>query len=453
MTDHFQESLTFFLPQVALIILAAPLAAKAAVRLGQPKAVGWIAAGVLLGPSLFGKITPGLFGILFRPAEVGLTSPEVGEKLLTEILIHSEWGLILLLFQMGAQFNFSHLWPKRSGDSAPLFKRSLAISLVGIAAPFTLACLFARPLHNLVGANVPYGPFVLFLGISMSITALPILAHIMEELGIHRTRIGTATITSGSSDDAAAWIFLAAITNVVMANFNIWVFAPKLFLLFGVYFPAMIFVIRPLLRRWLVGALLRNKGKLSLEDLGLLLGCVLLSGWITHLLGIFAIFGAFLMGAMVSGTGRVRRELNRHLGLVTSLFLPVFFTSTGLRTDIGGLNNVNGYLLLAAVLVIAVGGKFACAFAAWAGKGGFSIRESLCIGTMMNCRALMELVALNIGRELGVVPPTLFTALVLMALITTAMTKPLLVWLAPGTELEPYLCKNAALPKAVPVQA
>ena len=446
MHSTFHDSIPFLFVQILIIVFAAPLAAKLAIRWGQPVAVGWIAAGVLLGPSVFGALAPDLFSMVFRPASAGLTTEAVGEALGLEISLISEIGLVLLLFQMGAQFEFSHLYPGKESVSRKTFVSTIAISIGGIVCPFGLSLVFSGTIYELAETNVSFLGFSLFIGIAMSITALPILALMMKEMGIAHTRIGVVTVTAGSIDDAVGWIKLAGITSIVTSSFVVLAFLTKFSLLTLIYAPAMLFVVRPYLCKWLTNVLDRNNGTLPRDEFAVLIGCVFLSGLVTQLLGIFAIFGAFLMGALIASVPGIRSELDKRLEwIVTSLFLPVFFTSTGLRTDIGGLNTVNGFLLLAIVLSIAITGKFVgCAVAAR--LTGFSTREACCIGIMMNCRALMELVAINVGRDLGLVPPQVFTALVIMALITTAMTKPLLVRFANGTELEPYIGTKRAIP-------
>ena len=410
--------------QLAVILLAARAFAIVFRRLGQPAVVGEIAAGLALGPSLLGRLAPEASARLFDPSVGPIFS------------VLSQLGLVFLLFLIGLEFDFGHL--RLRGRAA------LSISAAGMLVPFGLGWALAwwmRP--HLEVAVDPHG-FALFLGTAMSITAIPILGRMMMEMHITRTRLGAITITAAAVDDATGWILLATISAMVQAAFDPWLSLRMIALTLG-FAAILIYVGRPLLRRWIRFALRRGDGELSLNSLAILLVVLFLCSIATNLIGIFAIFGAFLLGAVLSDEHEFRHAVTRHMRhFVTVFFLPIFFTYTGLRTDIGTLGSPTLWLFAAAVSAVAILGKFGgCSLAAWA--SGFPPREAACIGTMMNTRALMELIVINVGHDLGVIPPSVFCMLVLMALLTTVMTTPLLLRLAPTTELEPHLTSSGVL--------
>lgn len=415
--------------QLSVIVVAARLGAAIARHLGQPAVVGEIAAGVLLGPSCFGYVSPGLFQAVFDPS------------VSTVFLVLSQLGLILLLFAVGLEFDFSHL---RSDGRA-----SLAISLTGICFPFVLGLGLSlvmwphlEPLAT--GQYVPLLGFALFMGTAMSITAIPVLARLMIELNITRTRIGAITISAAAVDDACGWILLATISSIVRADFQI---GPTLGMIGATigFCLVMLLAVRPLFRRFLRRAVARGNGDLGAGSLTVVYTAVFLSAMATNLIGIFSIFGAFLLGTILSGEAELREIMSRHLrNFLAVILLPIFFTYTGLRTDIGTLHAPVHWLLFVAVIACAVAGKLGgCAAAAR--LSGLSPREAVCTGAMMNARGLMELVVINVGRDLGVIPDSVFCMLVLMAMITTVMTTPLLLRFMKGTELEPCIRRSELL--------
>jgi Kef-type K+ transport system membrane component KefB len=431
-----QELVLPTLVQLLAIILIAPLAAWVARRLRQPAAVGWIAAGIILGPSFLGKWLPSVSAWIFHLDQVGLAPAATGVLLPHIFFILAEVGLLLLLFITGVEFNFGHL--KKRGRAASL------ISLAGIVAPFILSLLVATWLWQQTAASTPWLSFSLFLGTAMSITALPILGQIMMELGISRTRLGAITISAGATDDAVGWILLATVTAIVKSNFDPMKLAATLIAAL-VFVAVMFWVVKPIVSAWISRRLAANGGKLGRDELAYLFVFILICGIITHVIGIFALFGAFLAGAVLSAVPGLREAVKARLqDVVTTFFLPIFFTYTGLHTNINALDSVMLWLLFGVVLVVAIAGKLGgCTLAAR--LSGLSWRESLSIGAMMNCRALMELIALNVGRSLGVIPDTVYSMLVFMALVTTVMTTPLLLWFKRGTELEEPIRKSGFL--------
>jgi Kef-type K+ transport system membrane component KefB len=434
---------TLLLPvliQIAVLILAARAFAALFRRFGQPSVVGETAAGLLLGPSLFGWVWPAGASALFHPGLPGVADQLADEMLRLIFSTISELGLVFLLFLIGLEFDFSHL--RLRGRSAA------AIAVAGIVLPFGLGLLIAPVLLDAPGmlsnhAPVPPLGFALFLGTALSITAMPVLGRILMELNITRTRLASVTITAAAGD-ACGWMLLATVSAVVGATRAPGAgYDPRQTLLmlgatvaFGL---VMVFLVRPLVCSWARSALRRGGGELGVTPLAVLIALILGCAIVTNRIGIFAIFGAFLFGAVLSGEEEFRRAVGRRLhDFVTAFFLPIFFTYTGLRTNVGTLTTPYLWGLSGLVLAAAAFGKLAgCGVAAR--LTGFSGREAGLVGVLMNTRGLMELVVINLGKDLGVVPDPLFCMLVLMALLTTVMTTPLVLWLAPGTELAPHI--------------
>jgi Kef-type K+ transport system membrane component KefB len=321
---------------------------------------------------------------------------------------------------------------------------------MGIAAPFVLGVGLAHIMHPYVGEGVGELGFALFMGTAMSITALPMLGRIMMELKISRTRVGAITITAAAVDDAVGWMLLATVSALVQARFQV-LHSVRMLALTGVFAAGMILLVRPVMRWWIVRAMRRGQGRLGLNQMAVVLIVLLLCAIATSLIGIFAIFGAFMLGAVLSSEHEFRDTVKSSLSsFVTAFFLPIFFTYTGLRTDIGRLDSLPMWIMAGAVLLAAVAGKFGgCSLAAR--MSGFSGRESICIGVLMNTRALMELVVINVGYDLKVIPQSVFCMLVIMALATTVMTTPVLLLFMQGTELEAGVRQSAFVRRHGPV--
>jgi Kef-type K+ transport system membrane component KefB len=429
------------LVQLVVIIAAARAFGALARQLYQPTVVGEIVAGLLLGPSLFGWLFPELFAAVFRPGLAGVEQSLADAALPKVFTTVAQIGLIFLMFLVGLEFEFDLI--RSHGRSAVL------ISLAGIAVPFALGAGLAQFIHPYLEPHPKAGAvsllgLALFLGVALSITAIPVLGRIMMELHITRTRLGAITITAAAVDDAIGWILLASVAAVLKANFHPLETLRMVGLTVG-FGLLMWFVVRPVLVRYFAYALRANRDRLSATALVVLLVSVLLSAIATNLIGIFAVFGAFLLGAVLSDQHDLRRAAHARLhDIVTSFFVPVFFTYTGLRTDIGTLHGATMWLLCAAVAAVAAAGKLAgCGLVARA--SGFTWKESGIIGAMMNARGLMALIAINLGYELGVVPRSLFCMLVVMALATTLLTTPLLLLLRRGTEIESPIARSGFL--------
>lgn len=288
--------------------------------------------------------------------------------------------------------------------------------------------------HLSAGATSQTG-VALFIGLTLSVTAIPVLGRIMLELNVTRTRLGAVTLAAAGVSDAIGWVLLASVAALVKSNYQL-LETLRMAGLTAAFVLVMWFAVRPLLVRYFTYSLRANGGRLSATALTVLLAAVLLSAVATNLIGIFAVFGAFVLGAVLSDQADLHHAATAKLyDVVTSFFVPVFFTYTGLRTDITALHGSAMWFICAAVVVAAAVGKLVgCGLAARV--SGFTWKESGIIGAMMNARGLMALIAINLGYELGVVSRSLFCVLVIMALTTTVLTTPLLLWLRKGTEIE-----------------
>ncbi|HEY9810133.1 MAG TPA: cation:proton antiporter [Halomicronema sp.] len=376
--------------------------------LKQPLVIGEIVAGIMLGPSLFGLIAPDLAGVLF-PA-----------KTLPFLDVLSEIGLIFFMFLIGLELDPKYL--KGNLDIAIL------TSHVSILTPFCLGSLLALILYPLVSnASVSFTAFALFLGAAMSITAFPVLARIITENNLQGTRLGTLALTCAAVDDVTAWCLLAVAIAVTRTNSFVGALPTILAAIFYIIFMFTI-------GRWVAakfGKYYKRTGRLSQFMLAGIYITVVASALMTELIGIHLIFGAFLVGAVMPKNGELTQELaEKTEDFVLIFLLPIFFAYSGLRTEIGLLNRPELWVLCGAVLAVAIIGKYVGTYVA-ARFCGIEKREASALGWMMNTRGLTELIVLNIGLNFGVISPLLFTMLVIMALVTTFMTSPLLEWTYP----------------------
>ncbi len=402
MSPEFESFLLSVVLQLAVIIVAARLGGSLFRRLGQPRVVGEIVAGLVLGPSCLGRVAPELVGRVFPPET----------RTLFEVL--GQLGLMFLMFLVGLEFDFSHL--RRHGRSAAL------IAAAGIVVPFALGASLAGVMRSHVAAELDGAGFVLFMATALSITAIPVLGRILMDLDLQRTRLGSLTITAAAVDDALGWILLAAVSAIVAGHFELTVVARTLGLTAAFVLGARL-VARPLIVRWLEGTPPREIGAAGFSVLVIL---VLLAAAATNAIGIFSIFGPFVLGAVLCDRDRIRAAVRSRLDdFVTVFFLPIFFTYTGLKTDVGLLDSGLLWLFCGLVTLVACAGKILGCGAA-ARLGGLSWRESSAIAVLMNTRALMGLVAINVGRDMGVIPDSVFCMLVIMAVATTLMTSPIL---------------------------
>ncbi|HEY8856820.1 MAG TPA: cation:proton antiporter [Rugosibacter sp.] len=404
---HQTEALLFFtLLQLTVIVLAARIGSGVALRIGQTAAVGEIIVGILLGPSLFGLLAPDLFQYVFHSG-----APEPMQML-------SQIGLVLLMFQIGLEFDFSHLSEQRNR------KAMLWVAAASLIAPFALgygvgqisAPILSPSAHPVVSA--------LFIATAFSITALPILGRIMMEFDMTRTPIGVIAISAAAINDVVGWLLLALITTLTLSNFDAPGFALKVALVL-MFFAVSWFGVRPLMKRILHRFDARS-GALGNNLLGIVLAAIFLSAMTTYQLGIFAIFGGFMMGVLLHDEHAfVTTWRERISPFVMVFFLPIFFTYTGLRTNIGSLDSAAAWGWCVLIVALATLGKFGGAYLA-ARFAGLSHMESKILGVMMNTRALMELIVINVGYDLGVISQQMFTILVIMAIFSTVITSPLL---------------------------
>lgn len=397
------------LVEVLIVIGLSRLVGLAFRSIKQPLVIGEIVAGIMLGPSLFGLIAPHAAVTLFPPETIPYLN------------VLSQVGLIFFMFLIGLELNPKYL----SGQ----LEIAILTSHVSILAPFSLGTLLAVLLYPLVSnGSVSFTAFALFLGAAMSITAFPVLARIITENNLQGTRLGTLALTCAAVDDVTAWCLLA-VAIAVARNGSIDQHAVLTIFASLLYIGFMFTVGRWFLKR-LATYHLRTKRLSQMVLAGIYMG-VVASALITELIGIHLIFGAFLLGAAMPKNADLVRELAvKTEDFVLIFLLPIFFAYSGLRTQIGLLNRPELWLLCALVLGVAIAGKYIGTYVA-ARVSGISKREASALGWLMNTRGLTELIVLNIGLELGVISPLLFTMLVIMALVTTFMTSPLLEWTYP----------------------
>ena len=396
--------------QMAVVLISARVLAFGFRRIGQPAVIGEMAAGILLGPSLLGKISPSTMGSLF-PA--GGMAP---------LYALSQVGLVLFMFLVGLEVR-----PESLRGSA---KSVVIASQASIAAPFVLGGALAWALHSRLGEGAPRLPFVLFLGAAMGVTAFPVLARILADRGLTKTRMGAIAISCAAFDDVTAWCLLAVVTVIARPEAA----DNSLRLRFAgliAYVLAMALLVRPALRRFLP----RNE-KPGSGAFGAAMILLLLSAWTTEALAVHALFGAFLAGLVMPRAGTLEEVLRERLESVTlGLLLPLFFAYTGLRTSIGLLNRIELWFLCGLIVMVAVLSKLLVSAVA-VHTSGLSWRESIGVGILVNTKGLVELVILNVGLDLHILSPTLFSMMVIMALVTTLMTQPLLDWVSPSRTLQ-----------------
>lgn len=385
-----------------LVVLVARLMGVVFKLIRQPPVLGEILGGILLGPSLLGKISPELSSAIF-PSDV---VPSLG--LIAQI------GIILYMFLVGLELNLGTLM--KSGH------RTILISHVSIIFPFLLgSCLALIFFESLAPSGIGFTSFALFLGVSMSVTAFPVLARILTDQGLHKTHLGVLALTCAAIDDVTAWCLLALVVSVAQMTLPS---ALSTFLLTVVYLAFVFFIVKPIIYRYV--SKLEPQKKLAEQEIAVFLILVLLSALITQYIGIHAIFGAFIIGAITPNESMLAKGMSDRLqDLVKILLLPAFFAFTGLRTEISLLNTTEDWLLCGLIIFVAIVGKFGGTLLT-ARFTGLSWRDSSTLGVLMNTRGLVELIVLNIGLDIGIISSKLFTMLVIMALFTTFMTGPLL---------------------------
>jgi Kef-type K+ transport system membrane component KefB/nucleotide-binding universal stress UspA family protein len=400
---------------VALILALSRAIGSLFQRMNQPQVVGEMLAGIMLGPSLFGFAFPHVWSMVFPPASI------------VYLNVLSQVGVIFFLFLIGLELDPRLI--RNRGHAAML------ISNVSIVAPFVLGMALTLLLYKTILKDAPHTrffPVALFIGTAMSITAFPVLARILTERNLHKSNVGVVAITCAAINDVIGWCMLALVIGIAKSQgIGSGLLTASLT---AVYVAAMLLVVRPILRR--LRDVHERQQRLSQMLVGLIVLMVLVSAYITELIGIHALFGAFLLGAIMPKGNEFVRALTEKLEDFTVVFLlPIFFAFTGLKTRIGVLDTGELWFYCALCIVVACVGKFGGAALA-ARASGMRWREAGAVGILMNTRGLMELVILNVGRELGVITDAIFAMMVIMALTTTAITTPILHWIYPRKLME-----------------
>ena len=401
---NLRHPVSLLLVQVIVILVVARVVGMFLRKAGQPVVVGEMIAGILLGPSFLGMLSPETMTFLFPPQSLG------------SLGLLSQIGIITFMFVVGMELNLKQI--RRKAHAAVL------VSHASIIVPFFFGTVFSLLIYrSFAPGNVNFTAFALFMSVAMSITAFPVLARILEDRGLTRTSLGSTAIACAAVDDVTAWCILAAVISIAKAS-GLSGVAVTILLTF-LFIALMLFVLKPRIAR--LPAIADFERQTQRGGLvAMVLAFVLASALFTEIIGIHALFGAFLAGVVMPSDSGLRKFLAERLEVITSCFLlPLFFAFTGLRTQIGLLNDWSSWVLCAVVIAVAIAGKLggSALAARWA---GMSWSESLSLGVLMNTRGLVELIVLNIGYDLGILSPRLFSMMVIMAITTTFMTGPLL---------------------------
>jgi Kef-type K+ transport system membrane component KefB len=401
--ENLRHPLSVLLLQVIVILIAARVFGALFRRMGQPAVIGEMVAGIILGPSLLGTVSPGAQAFLFPASSMGFL----------ELL--SQLGVILFMFVVGMDLDVRHLRQKAHA--------AVLVSHASIIVPFFLGITSSLLIYtSMAPADISFSAFALFMGVAMSITAFPVLARIVEERGLYKTYLGSTALACAAVDDVTAWCVLAIVVAIVKADGLGG--ALLTILLAALFIAAMLFLLRPRAER-----LWSERGRNEAAGTGTavwVLALMSASALFTEAIGIHALIGAFLAGVCLPSHAGMRGFLRERLETVSAgLLLPLFFAFTGLRTQVGLLDDWQSWLVCAGLIAVAVVGKLGGSMAA-ARWTGMSWQDSFSVGALMNTRGLIELIVLNLGYDLGVLSPRVFAMMVLMALTTTFMTGPLL---------------------------
>jgi Kef-type K+ transport system membrane component KefB len=401
--ENLSEPLGRLLLQVIAIVIATRIVGLLFAKLGQPTVVGEITAGILLGPSLFGWLWPDAFQFLFAKPYLGV------------LQLFAQIGVCVFMFVVGLELDVGTL-KKRAHTALVVSHASIMVPyLLGVASALLLYESFAAPGSSFIS-------FALFMGIAMSITAFPVLARILKDRGIEKTPLGATAITCAAVGDATAWAILAFV--VAMARATGLVSTLVELGLVVVFVIIMLWGVRPLLARWFAGE--KAHGGMARGVVAGVLLFMTASALTTQVIGIHALFGAFLAGVVMPRNKEFHEYLTLRIENFSSIFLlPLFFAFSGLRTQIGLLDDVNSWLVCLGIIAVAIVGKLVGSMVP-ARLTGMSWHEAFSLGALMNTRGLVELIALNIGYDLGILPPRIFSMMVLMAVVTTFMAGPLL---------------------------
>ncbi len=401
--QNLLEPSAMILLQIIAILVVSRIFSALFAKINQPTVIGEILAGIVLGPSLLGLFFPEAYNFLFSPNS------------LDNLYIISQIGLVLFMFTVGMDLNMSEMKEN--------FKSTFIISQSSIVVPFLMGMILAFFIYrDFAPENSNFTSFALFIGISMSITAFPVLARIVQEKGLTKSHLGTLSIGSAAINDVTAWVLLVAVIAIAQTGS----FASSVYTLFftTIYIVVMLFVIRPFIKK--IGALYQNEELMNKSIFAFFILILIASAYTTQLLEIHALFGAFMAGLIMPPMPKFRKiMIDKIEDLSVTLLLPLFFVYTGLKTEIGLLNTPELWIICLLIVAVAIVGKMAGSIIP-ARAAGENWRDSLSLGALMNTRGLMELIVLNIGLEMGILPPVVFVMLVIMALVTTFMTTPLL---------------------------
>jgi len=403
LSHHIESPLGILLLQIITILITARAVGWLFQKIGQPTVIGEIVAGILLGPSVLGNLLPEVTSFLFRPES------------LANINILSQFGLILFMYAIGMELDLTEVKKK--------MRETFLISHASIVLPFFFGMLIAYFMYDVYSyKSTPFLSFALFIGIAMSITAFPVLARIIQEKGLTRSHLGTITLASAANGDITAWCLLAVVVAVAQAGSML---SATFNILFSIlYILFMFLAVRPFLS--MIGNIYHNKEVVNKGMVAFIFLFLILSSFLTEILGLHVLFGAFIAGVVMPSNIKFRKIMTEKVEDVSlTLLLPLFFVSTGLRTEIGLLNTPELWTMCAIIILVAIAGKFGGALFS-ARFVGESWKSSLYIGALMNTRGLMELIVLTIGYEMHILPPPIFVMLVIMTLVTTFMTTPLI---------------------------
>lgn len=407
------ELVLHVLATLAAVILVGAFLGDICKRMGQPPVIGEIFAGLMLGPSLLGKVYPDAMHFLIPSA-----ADDPNQLVANSLKVIAQLGVILYMFLVGLELNSSHLRHKAHA--------AIAISHTSIVVPFALGAMLALWLYPMVAEpHVSFLSFSLFLGVASSITAFPVLARILADQKLENTPVGTVALSCAAADDVTAWCLLALVVGVAEENFSkaTFVIAGA-----GAFIVLMLFVARPAMAKY-TAHLDRDEKKIPRHAIAFAYFLLLLAAAATEWIGVHAIFGAFLLGVTIPAESRLAANfLTKLKEPVTVLLLPAFFAYTGMRTDLGLLQSGDEWLACLVIFIVATIGKWGGTLLA-ARLTGESWRDGHILGALMNTRGLMGLIVLNIGYDMGVIGPTLFAMMAVAAIATTVLTSPVVAWL------------------------
>ncbi len=401
--NNIRTPVAMLLLQVIAILFVARIFGWLFMKMKQPSVIGEIVAGIVLGPSVLAHFLPEVSAFLFSPESLG------------NINILSQIGLILFMFVIGMELDISEVRKK--------VNETILISHASIVVPFFCGMLVAFWTYpQYASQTTPFVSYALFIGIAMSITAFPVLARIIQEKGLTKSHLGTLSLASAANGDLTAWCLLAVVIAIAQSGTYLGAIYTVLFA--ALFLVFMFFVVRPFLN--IIGNIYKNKEVITKTIVAFMLLILIISAYITETLGIHALFGAFMAGVIMPANPRFREIMTEKVeDVALSIFLPLFFVSTGLKTQIGLIGTKEEWMICLIIIAVAVVGKVVGTAVA-SKVAGESWKDSWSLGALMNTRGLMELIILTIGYEMGILPPAIFVMLVLMALVTTMMTGPLL---------------------------